>query len=71
MNSLDLKLKWSSIDNYILVVAGFLAAVAAVINDVSVAFIILAVGMILKAVASAIYPGATLADRLMIKSISE
>jgi hypothetical protein len=64
VNSLDLKLKWSSVDNYILVAAGVLAAVAAGINDVSAAFIVLAVGMILKATASAIYPNATLTDNL-------
>ena len=61
---MDLNLKWSSVDNYILVAAGVLAAVAASINDISTAFIVLAVGMILKATASAIYPNATLADNL-------
>jgi hypothetical protein len=55
VNFLDLNLKWSSVDNYILVAAGFLAA-AASINDVSAAFVVLAVGMILKTTASAIYP---------------
>jgi hypothetical protein len=64
VNFLDLNLKWSSIDNYILVAASILAAVAAGINDTEVAFIVLAVGMILKATASAIYPNATLTDNL-------
>ena len=57
-------MNWNDIDNYILLVASFLSALSAGIGEPTVALIVLAIGMILKAIGSSIDPKYTIVENV-------
>ena len=60
----SISLKWQDLDNYILVIAGLIAAIAYAVSDVTVSFLVLATGLLLKAIASAIDPTVSWVENL-------